>query len=457
MAILRTAVLSGALCLTLAAPLPAQTAMAAVRGKIVDEQGAVLPGVLITIRSLETNLTRTVTTTEVGEYFLPNLPAGTYQLQATLDGFSPARREQLMLAVGQDATIDLTMRVGTLEQVVTIVGQGAVLETTQHTLGSVINSAQIDDLPTINRNFSDLAKLAPGVTTGVGGNGDTFSANGQRGYANGMFVDGASNEWNYYGSQASSFAQDWIQEFQVMTNSFAAEYGTASGGLLNVITRSGSNTFTGRAYGFFRDDALDAAPFAGFFENGEAQFEDEAPPLDQQRYGGFLGGPLMKDKLFFFTGIERLDASSSVILGLSDYWRNRGTTRFCRRAPRTRRTSSKATPRSIAGTECPSGTITRKSCRSATATRSTRLNAAKPSADRSTTSSAIGPARSRTPPSTSSACSGARTSRRLSARNPALAVRCNSRSGLRERSPAASILARTSAARSSRGSKGKRT
>ena len=221
------------------------------------------------------------------------------------------------LSVGQDATLDLTLKVGTLEQVVTIAGQ-ARLETTQHTLGAVINSSQIDALPTIGRNFSDLAKLAPGVTTGVGGNGDTLSFNGQRGYANGIFVDGASNEWNYYGSQASSFAQDWIQEFQVMTNSFAAEYGTASGGLLNVITRSGTNAFTGRAYGFFRDNSLDAAPFAGFFENGEPQFEEEAPPLSQQRFGGFFGGPLMKDKLFLFAGIERLDASSSAVLGISD-------------------------------------------------------------------------------------------------------------------------------------------
>jgi hypothetical protein len=324
MGMLRTVSFSIALCLTVSAPIGAQTAMATVRGKIVDEQGAVLPGVLVTVRALETNLTRTVTTTDVGEYYLPNLPAGTYQLQATLDGFSPARREQLVLAVGQDATIDLTLKVGTLEQVVTIVGEGAILETTQHTLGSVIDSRQIDDLPTISRNFSDLAKLAPGVTTGVGGNGETLSSNGQRGYANGIFVDGASNEWNYYGSQASSFAQDWIQEFQVMTSSFAAEYGTASGGLLNVITRSGTNTFTGRAYGFFRDDALDAAPFAGFFENGEPQFEDDAPPLDQQRFGGFLGGPVMKDRLFFFAGLERLDSSSSVVLGLSDYWRDRG-------------------------------------------------------------------------------------------------------------------------------------
>ena len=324
MATFRTVVFSIALLLEVAAPLSAQTAMATVRGRIVDEQGAVLPGVLVTLRALETNLTRTVTTTDVGEYFLPNLPAGTYQLQATLDGFSPARREELVLAVGQDARIDFALKVGTLEQVVTIVGEGAILETTQHTLGSVINSGQIDDLPTISRNFSDLAKLAPGVTTGVGGNGETLSSNGQRGYANGIFVDGASNEWNYYGSQASSFAQDWIQEFQVMTNSFAAEYGTASGGLLNVITRSGTNTFIGRAYGFFRDDSLDAAPFAGFFENGEPQFEDEAPTLDQQRFGGFLGGPVMKDRVFFFTGVERFDSSSSVVLGISEYWRDRG-------------------------------------------------------------------------------------------------------------------------------------
>ena len=323
MAILRTLTFVVALCLAAAHALFAQTAMATLRGKIVDEQGAVLPGVVVTVRAIDTNSTRSVTTTDIGEYFLPNLPAGTYDLQATLAGFGPARRDRLVLSVGQDATLDLTLKVGTVEQVVTIVGPGARLETTQHTLGSVINSSQIDALPTINRDFSDLAKAAPGVTTGVGGNGDTLSFNGQRGYANGIFVDGASNEWNYYGSQASSFAQDWIQEFQVMTNSFAAEYGTASGGLLNVITRSGTNTFTGRAYGFFRDNSLDAAPFAGFFENGEPQFEEEAPPLSQQRFGGFFGGPLMKDKLFLFTGIERLDSSSSAVLGISDYWRGR--------------------------------------------------------------------------------------------------------------------------------------
>ena len=147
MAILRAASFLVALSFAAAPMLFAQTAMATLRGKIVDEQGAVLPGVAVTVRSLDTNLTRSVTTTEIGEYFLPNLPAGTYDLQATLSGFGPARRDRLVLSVGQDATLDITLKVGTLAQEVTIVGQGATLATTQHTLGATINSTQIDALP----------------------------------------------------------------------------------------------------------------------------------------------------------------------------------------------------------------------------------------------------------------------------------------------------------------------
>ncbi|MGH9159723.1 MAG: TonB-dependent receptor [Vicinamibacteraceae bacterium] len=304
----------------------AQTTMATVRGKIADEQASVLPGATVTARAAGTNLTRSVVTGARGEYFLPNLPAGRYELTATLEGFVTAKRADLVLTVGQEATIDFTLQVGGVDEVVTVTGQGALLETTQHTLGTVNDNRQIDDLPTVARDFSALAALSPGVQPGVGGNGATLAFAGQRGYANGVFVDGASNEWQYYGSQASSFPQDWIQEFQVMTNSFAAEYGTASGGLLNVITRSGSNTFTGRAYGFFRNDAWDAAPFAGFFEDGAPVYEAEAPPLDQQRWGGFLGGPIVKDRLFFFAGVERLDAESSTILGISEYWRDRDVT-----------------------------------------------------------------------------------------------------------------------------------
>ena len=126
----------------------------------------------------------------------------------------------------------------------------------------------------VERDFSSLALLAPGVTTGTGGygaggTGESLSFNGQRAFTNGVFIDGASAMWQFYGKQASTFPQDWVQEFQVLTNSFGAEFGTASGGIMNVISRSGSNQFTGRAYGFFRDSSLDSPPYAGRFVNGE--------------------------------------------------------------------------------------------------------------------------------------------------------------------------------------------
>jgi hypothetical protein len=118
--------------------------------------------------------------------------------------------------------------------------------------------------------------------------------------------------------------QDWIQEFQVMTNSFSAEFGTASGGVLNVITRSGTNRYQSRAYGFFRDATLDSAPFAGSFTNGKPNYLDQAAPFSQQRVGGFVGGPIVRDRLFFFAGAETLKKNSSEILGISDYWRAQG-------------------------------------------------------------------------------------------------------------------------------------
>jgi hypothetical protein len=200
-----------------------------------------------------------------------------------------------------------------------------VLQTTSNTLGAIIEKAQIDNLPVIDRDFTSLALLAPGVTFGSGAKGPSLSMNGQRGFANGFYVDGATAEWQQFGKQSSTYVQDWIQEFQVMTNSYPAEFGTASGGIINAITRSGENRFNGRLYGFFRDDALDAAPFAGRFDEKEQpQYLAEPPHLSQSRLGAFLSGPIVKDRLFFFVGYERFDRESSEVLTISDYWRQRG-------------------------------------------------------------------------------------------------------------------------------------
>ena len=317
------------MCIAVAMACPldvrAQTTTATLRGKAADQQGAALPGVTVTARAgrhererqLSFRATPASTTSRISR-------PGRYDVSAELQGFRIERRTALVLQLGQELTLDFTLRVGDLQETVTVGANGPILETTKNTVGTIITNDDIDDLPTVERDFSSLARLAPGVTPGVGGNGDSLSMNGQRGFSNGFFIDGATAEWQYYGKQSSTLVQDWIQEFQVMTNSFSAEFGTASGGILNVITRSGTNRYQARAYGFFRDAKLDSAPFAGSFTNGQPNYLAEAAPFNQQRVGGFVGGPIIRDRLFFFAGAEKLKKNSSTILGISDYWRAQG-------------------------------------------------------------------------------------------------------------------------------------
>src|SRR5262245_9258270 len=303
--------------------LPAQTALGTLRGAVLDQQSGALAGVNVTARQVDTNTTQSVVTGAEGQYFIPNLRPGKYELTSELQGFAPTRQE-LELRVGQDLTVNLLMRVGGLSESIQVVGKSVAVET-QSTLATVITNKQIDDLPTIGRNFSALATLSPGATTSTAtgtGQGTGVSISGQRPFTNGIVVDGASNQMQFYGRQANDFPQDWIQEFQVLTNSFSAEYGQAAGGMLNVITRSGANSMNGRGYGFFRDDKFDSPPFAGRYDaNNQPIFLTDTPPFDQQRYGGYLGGPIIKDRFFFFGGIERLQLNSSEVLGISDYWR----------------------------------------------------------------------------------------------------------------------------------------
>ncbi|HSL19992.1 MAG TPA: carboxypeptidase regulatory-like domain-containing protein [Vicinamibacterales bacterium] len=307
-----------------AASAGAQTALGTLRGNALDEQGAALPGVTITARETQTNTVASTVTGGHGEYLLTNLRPGKYELSAELTGFQ-SHRQALELRVGEDLTVTFTMKIAGLTQSVEVVGESVPVQT-QSTVGTVISNKQIDDLPTISRDFSALAKLSPGTTqsgmTGATAAGTGISISGMRPYQNNIVVDGASNLMQFYGRQANDFPQDWIQEFQVLTNSFGAEFGQAAGGVMNVITRSGSNAFGGRVYGFFRDAKLDSPPFAGRYDpNGEPVFLDETPPFDQQRLGGFLGGPVRRDSVFFFGGIESLNLDSSEVLALSNYWR----------------------------------------------------------------------------------------------------------------------------------------
>ena len=319
-AAVRMAAIILSVCLIPAAAI-AQTGFAALGVRVTDEQGAFLPGVSIAARQLNTNAARSGVTDGRGQFYLPNLPAGRYELTVTLQGFATAKRE-IILRVGQDATLEIGLTVAGVEESVLVSGVSALVET-RATVGSLIDLKEIDNLPTLSRDFAELAKLAPGITsTGQGAMG--FSASGQRQFQNNVFVDGATNAMQFYGTQAESYPQDWIQEFQVMTNGFSAEFGQASGAVLNVITKSGANRVLGRAYGFVRDAKFDTAPYAGRFVNGVPQFLAAPPQFNQQRFGGYLGGPVKRDSVFFFVGYEGFENDATTVLALSDYWRNRG-------------------------------------------------------------------------------------------------------------------------------------
>jgi hypothetical protein len=308
---------------------------ASIRGTLRDEQGAVLPKATLTARQVDTNTVRTSITGDAGEFYLPNLPAGKYVIKVELSGFSTVE-STVELSIGREFELNLNLKVASVQSSVTVEEQVALVDT-QHTVGEDIGIKEINDLPTLARDISGLAKLAPGATVSnySGTNaGSGYSFGGQRQYDNNIQVDGATNLMQFYGRQANFFPQDWIQEFQVLTNSYPAEYGQSVGGVLNVITRSGTNALHGRGYGYFRDAALDTPPFAGKYSNGPSTlaapsagvpvFLTSTPPYSQQRFGAFVGGPIIADKLFFFAGYEHQDLGSTTVLGISQFWINQG-------------------------------------------------------------------------------------------------------------------------------------
>lgn len=306
------------LLFSIAPRISAQTSLATVRGQVTDPQGATVPDALVTARETATNLTRTNKTQQDGQYLLSSLPAGQYEITVERAGFSTSKQTQLRLQVGQQLTLDFSLQISTNTESVVVTAQTSQLPT-ESTTGLNIGTQQVDALPTSNRNFAGLAALAPGISSS-GASSMGFNASGQHQYQNNVFVDGASNAMKFYGTQADVFPQDWIQEFQVMTNGFAPEFGNASGAFLNVITRSGTNDIHGRVYGFFQNAIFNSPPYAGRFSNGQPVFLATTPDYNQRRLGAYVGGPVIKNKLFFFGGYEDFVNSATTSLSIAPYW-----------------------------------------------------------------------------------------------------------------------------------------
>ncbi len=279
-----------------------QSNAADLRGFVRDPQGAVVPNAAVTARNPATNVSRTATSNGEGFYQLVNLPPGEYEVSVEAANFSRAVVPSVILTVGQRADLDVPLQVGTVGESVTINGAATeVVETSRTAVATTIDQQRIENLPINERNYLSFALTTSTVGRDNGrpiGPAPTSGLNfgGQRGRSNLVQVDGADFTDNSINAARSTVSQEAVQEFQVVSNSFAAEFGRSAGGVVNVVTKSGTNDLRGNVFGFLRNRRFQA-------RNAFAPVED--PPFTRAQYGATLGGPLAKDRTFFFFAFEQ--------------------------------------------------------------------------------------------------------------------------------------------------------
>ena len=307
--------LAGMLFTVIPGLLAAQPTTGSISGTIVDASGAVLPGVHVVVTQVDTGAARTQTSDERGRYRVLNLNPGDYVVVAELSGFTRTVRDDLVVAIGRDLLVDMQMAVGALSESVTVSGETASIDLGLATAGGVVTTKQIAELPLNGRSFMQLATLQPGVVVSrgtarvfTGGYGGTqLSIGGARPEHTGYLMDG-TNIADISDKAPSSVAGvllgvDTVQEFSVQTHGYSAEFGRAAGGILSAVTRSGSNALRGSAFEFTRNSALDAR---NYFDVADP------PPFERHQFGGTAGGPLVKNRLFFFGSYEGLRDRRSV-------------------------------------------------------------------------------------------------------------------------------------------------
>jgi hypothetical protein len=289
---------------------------ASLGGIVTDATGAVIPGVSVTATNKSTNQTRVVSTDEEGKFLFTYLPVGYYSLRFEKNGFEIIERN-ISVSVGQSLSIDISMGVKIVAADVKVIAKIPVIERTRTQITGTIESDDVDSLPLNGRNFLDLALLLPGVSRTNTGNvqrfaetsavpGTGISIAGQRNLNNSFIVDGSSANDDSVELTGTFYSQDVIREFQVVTNGAVAEYGRASSGFISIVTWSGTNEFRGRAYGFLRNQRFDA-------RNAIAKTRD---PLTQTQYGATLGGPIRKDRTFFFSNFEQTRRHDSNVIAI---------------------------------------------------------------------------------------------------------------------------------------------
>jgi len=302
------AALTGALGLVLAAPLQAQVATGTILGNVKDNSGTAVPGAQVTATNVDTQVSRTTTTDAEGHYALPLLPVGNYKLEVTLSGFKNALQTDILLEVGRNARVDATIEPGQVQEVVSVVADAPLVETNSAALSRTVGQNEVLNLPLVNRDLYSLLSITGGVTSNansnsLGGPEQLTTVNGSQNAQIGSVsfqLDGGNNTAGLRGTGNPAPNPEAVQEFRVITNSYGAEYGRYPAGVVDVVTKSGTNQFRGALFEFFRNEALNAKRWA---PPGTAATKD---PLDRNQYGGAFGGPIKQDKTFFFASYSGL-------------------------------------------------------------------------------------------------------------------------------------------------------
>jgi Carboxypeptidase regulatory-like domain len=291
--------------LFLATPLYAQQGTTELRGRVLDAQGGILPGVTVTVRNQATGMFRETVSSPDGSYIASGLTPGTYEIVAELQGFKKFNRKDIILEVGKTATVDVKMEVGGIEQTVTVTADSPLVDVTSKEIGGNITSETLVQLPSVNGNFIGFVGLLPGIVPSISTESfgsDSISVNGQDPRNNNYMLDGGNNNDDVIGQRAGTQARtpiEAIQEFQVLTNQYDAEFGRTAGAVVNAVTKAGTNRVSGSGFGYFQRADLTEKDFFAKEKNLPK------PQTKYDRWGGTVGGPIVKDKLHYFGSLER--------------------------------------------------------------------------------------------------------------------------------------------------------
>ncbi|HEX8637326.1 MAG TPA: TonB-dependent receptor, partial [Pyrinomonadaceae bacterium] len=290
-----------------------------IEGRVIDPQGAVVPNISVSATNQDNGFGKTVVTGEDGNFVFVLLPPGVYRVETVAaQGFGAAKYENVRVTVGAKNTLEIALSVGGSVNVVDVNAEGQGVETTRTSISSTVDERRVINLPTNGRNFLDFVTLTPGIVRDPTRSGD-LAVGGQKGTLNSLQIDGTSSDNTFFGQSSgrigsgrapSQFSIDTVKEFQVNQNGFSAEFGRAAGAVINVITKSGTNRFTGSAFEYFRDESLNA-------RNPNLVAANRARPAGQiNQFGGTFGGPIKKDRIFFFGAYEgqRSDLPNPVVL-----------------------------------------------------------------------------------------------------------------------------------------------